>query len=220
MVLCARPGEVFFSRRVLKPGSANFLAIDASVLHEYLSVHPLPPSKRNLRAFTKMSKLLEEKLRQVFRVVRPGPSALELQTAMAEFASAMVTELLEESGQGVASIDSDRRVGQRVRECLRFDPSTTLDLSSLARQAGVSRFQALRMFKLRYGLPPHTYQLSVRLALAQKALREGHQIAQVATQYGFFDQSHLTRHFKRLLGVTPAQYARGSARSPASCRLM
>ncbi|HKO49526.1 MAG TPA: helix-turn-helix transcriptional regulator, partial [Polyangiaceae bacterium] len=82
----------------------------------------------------------------------------------------------------------------------------------LAKQVGVSRFQALRTFKRRYGLPPHTYQLSVRLAFAQKALREGLQPADVAAQYGFFDQSHLTRHFKRLWGLTPAQYARlGSA---------
>src|SRR6185369_6690010 len=77
-------------------------------------------------------------------------------------------------------------------------------------------FRALRMFKLRYGLPPHTYQRSVRLALAQRALREGQQPAQVAAEYGFFDQSHLTRHFKRFLGVTPAQYARVGARSRAS----
>jgi AraC-like DNA-binding protein len=163
-----------------------------------------------------MSKLLEEKLRQVFRVLRPGPSALEIQTAMTEFACAVATDLLEESRAGTEIVNSASRVAERVRECLHFDPSATLDLSTLARHAGVSRFQALRMFKLRYGLPPHTYQLSVRLALAQKALREGQQAAEVAAQYGFFDQSHLTRHFKRLFGVTPAQYARGSARSRPS----
>jgi AraC-like DNA-binding protein len=212
-VLCAHPGELYFCRRVIEPGAANFLGIEASVLDEYLP-EQLLSEKQRLRPFTNMSQLLEQRLQRVVREVRSGTNALEIQSAMAEFASVMTTDLLEDPGEGAASIDSfGRRVGERVRECLHFDPSASLDLSTLAKQAGVSRFQALRMFKLRYGLPPHTYQLSVRLALAQKALREGQQIVQVATQYGFFDQSHLTRHFKRLLGVTPAQYARAGTRS-------
>jgi AraC-like DNA-binding protein len=210
-VLGAGPGEAFFSRRVIKPGAVNFLAIDAAVLHEYLSDQPRPGRTRTLRAFATMSRLLEEKLLRVFRVVRPGPSALEAQTAMLEFAAVLVTELLEEDCVGVSRPGAELHVAERVRECLHFDSSGSLDLATLARQAGVSRFQALRLFKLRYGLPPHTYQLSMRLALAQKALREGHPAAHVAAQYGFFDQSHLTRHFKRLFGVTPAQYARGGA---------
>jgi len=76
---------------------------------------------------------------------------------------------------------------------------------------GLSRFQALRAFKRHYGMPPHAYQLRVRVGLAQRSLRAGGQPAQVAAEYGFVDQSHLTRHFKRLVGVTPAQYQRVGA---------
>jgi AraC-like DNA-binding protein len=212
-VLCAHPGEVFLARRVISKGAGSFLTIDARVFHEYLSSHAHTSGKRQLRAFTKMSKLLEQRLFEVIRLVRPGPSALEIQTAMVEFVNVMVVELLEESTGVAASIDSGLRAAERIRECLHYDTSATIDLSTLAKQVGVSRYQALRLFKRRYGLPPHTYQLSVRLALAQKALREGHQPVEVATQYGFVDQSHFTRHFKRLLGVTPAQYARVGARS-------
>jgi len=211
-VLCAHPGEVFLARRVIQPGAGNFLTIDARVFHEYLTDHPQPTSKLQLRAFTKMSQALEEKLRELVQVVRPGPSALEMQSAMVEFVALMVAELLEEASAEASSIDSGLRTAERVRECLHYDASATVDLSTLAKQAGVSRYQALRLFKRRYGLPPHTYQLSVRLALAQKALREGQQPVHVATHYGFVDQSHFTRHFKRLLGVTPAQYARVGAR--------
>jgi len=216
MVLCAHPGEVYLSRRVTTPGAANFLAIDMGVFHEYLSNLSVPANKLQFRAFTKMSKLLEEKLVQVFRVVRPGRGALENQTAMAEFVEVMAAELFEESSEGASSLDAALRNVERVRECLHDDTAATLELSTLANQAGISRFRLLRMFKLRYGLPPHAYQLCVRLALAQKALREGHQPAQVAAEYGFFDQSHLTRHFKRSFGVTPAQYARAGVRSCTS----
>jgi AraC-like DNA-binding protein len=91
---------------------------------------------------------------------------------------------------------------------LQQDVLATIDLRALASQTGMSRYQALRAFKRRYGLPPHAYQLRVRLGLAQQSLRDGVLPAHVAAEYGFVDQSHLTRHFKRLTGVTPTQYAR------------
>src|SRR6187402_2932277 len=214
-LLCAHPGEVFLARRVITPGAGNFLTIDARVLHEYLADHQRSATNLQLAAFTRMSTQLSERLSDVFRVLQPGPNALEIQSSMVELVNVMVAELLGQSSAEAMSIESGLRAAEQVRECLQYDSSATVDLSTLAKQAGVSRYQALRMFKRRYGLPPHTYQLNVRLALAQKALREGHQPVQVAAQYGFVDQSHFTRHFKRLLGVTPAQYARVGARSRA-----
>lgn len=211
-VACAHPGEVVSARRVITPGAGNFLTIDARVFHEYLSEQAQAASKLRLRAVSKLSQPLEERLREVFRVVRPGPSPLEIQSALVEFVHGALGELIEDSSGELPNLDSGLRTAERVRECLHFDSSATVDLSTLAKQAGVSRYQALRLFKRRYGLPPHTYQLSVRVALAQKALREGQQPVHVATHYGFVDQSHFTRHFKRLLGVTPAQYARVGAR--------
>jgi len=215
MVLSAHPSEVFLVQQVITPGAGHFLTIDAAVLHEYLSEHARAAGELQLRAFTNASQRLEEKLFELTQMIRPGPSTLEIQTAMVEFVGVMAGELLEESPGGSASIDADLRTAERLRECLHHDTSATMDLTTLAKQTGVSRFQALRTFKRRYGLPPHSYHLSLRLAHAQKALREGHQPVHVAAQYGFVDQSHLTRHFKRLLGVTPAQYARVGLRSRA-----
>jgi AraC-like DNA-binding protein len=216
MVACAHPGEVVSARRVVVPGAGNILTIDARVFHEHLSEHAQAAGKLRLRAVAQVSPTLGDKLREVYRVVRPGPSPLEIQSALVEFVHAMLGELVEDSNGEAPSLDSGLRTAERVRECLHFDSSATVDLSTLAKQAGVSRYQALRLFKRRYGLPPHTYQLSVRVALAQKALREGQQAVHVATHYGFVDQSHFTRHFKRLLGVTPAQYARVGARPRAA----
>ena len=95
------------------------------------------------------------------------------------------------------------------------DPNVTVDLDTLARASGLSRFQVVRVFKRRYGLPPHCYQLQRRLGLAKKRLRDGVRPAQVAMELGFVDQSHLTRQFKRLFGVTPAHYARAPYSSVA-----
>lgn len=87
-----------------------------------------------------------------------------------------------------------------------------VDLGALSKLWGRSRFSALRLFKRRFGLPPLSYQIHLRVEQAQAALRAGERPARVAADCGFFDQSHLTRHFKRILGTTPAQYARASAR--------
>jgi AraC-like DNA-binding protein len=214
-VLCAHPGEVYLSRKVLEGGSLSSLMVDPQVLASYAAEHQLSPHRLQLRALTQVSSELSASLTRVFEAIRPGSSALELETSFVEFIAAMAGELVDDAARALPPrADSELRVAERVRECLHNDASATLDLTSLANQTGMSRFQALRAFKRRYGLPPHTYQLRVRLGLAQKSLREGLQPAHVAAEYGFVDQSHLTRHFKRLVGVTPAQYARiGSAAS-------
>lgn len=208
-VLCAHPGEVFLSRKVLDTGSLGSLMVDPQVLASYAAEHQLSPNRLQLRALTRASRQLDASLGRVFEAIRPGSSALELESSFVEFVAAMAGELVDDSLRALSlRADSELRVAERVRECLHNDNSASLDLTSLANQTGMSRFQALRAFKRRYGLPPHTYQLRVRLGLAQKSLREGLQPAHVAAEYGFVDQSHLTRHFKRLVGVTPAQYAR------------
>jgi AraC-like DNA-binding protein len=59
-------------------------------------------------------------------------------------------------------------------------------------------------------MPPHAFQTQVRVSRAKTLLLEGWSISQVASQTGFADQSHLTRHFKRLVGVTPGRYQQSS----------
>ncbi|MFW1812960.1 helix-turn-helix transcriptional regulator, partial [Acinetobacter ursingii] len=64
----------------------------------------------------------------------------------------------------------------------------------------------LRQFKKYVGLPPHAWLVQARLQKARQLLKQGDQIAMVAQQCGFSDQSHFNRHFKKAMGVTPTQY--------------
>ena len=59
-----------------------------------------------------------------------------------------------------------------------------------------------------FGLPPHRYLTGRRVDLARRLLLDGQPPAAVATEAGFYDQSHLTRHFTRMLGTTPSRYVR------------
>ena len=97
----------------------------------------------------------------------------------------------------------------RARQRLDDDPASDPGLAALASEAGLSRFQLLRAFARELGLTPHAYLMQRRLALARASIERGTPIAQAAAEAGFADQSHLTRLFTRVLGFTPAAYARG-----------
>lgn len=140
-------------------------------------------------------------------------SALEMQSRLVELSELFARELFEGTRQRRAPAGPPLRGTARMRECLN-EEGPHIDLDTLAKRAGLSRFQALRSFKHRYGLPPHAYQLCVRLGEARRLLGEGAPPAEVAALCGFADQSHFNRHFKRWVGVTPVQYARGRPSRP------
>ena len=83
-----------------------------------------------------------------------------------------------------------------------------LSLDHLAAVAHVSPYHFARLFKNSTGLPPHQYVIARRVERAKELLRERGRppLAEVALEVGFADQSHFTRHFKRLVGVTPRQF--------------
>jgi AraC-like DNA-binding protein len=95
----------------------------------------------------------------------------------------------------------------RAKARIDDDPSSALTLADLAADAGMSRFQLLRGFAHEMGLPPHAYRMQRRMVLARQWIARGATLADAAAAAGFADQSHMTRAFVRLLGVTPANYA-------------
>ncbi|MEH1778744.1 MAG: AraC family transcriptional regulator [Nostoc sp.] len=81
-----------------------------------------------------------------------------------------------------------------------------LKLIELSAIAQLSPYYFLRLFKQRMGITPHQYILQRRIEKAKHLLKQSNlSIADIATQTGFSDQSHLTRCFKRQVGVTPKE---------------
>ncbi len=97
-----------------------------------------------------------------------------------------------------------------ARDYLRRRVHEAITLEELARISRMSRFHLVRAFAAHIGLPPHAYQTRVRLERAMALLRAGIRPGEVANLTGFADQSHLTRHFRRIVGVTPGEYAKGA----------
>ena len=96
---------------------------------------------------------------------------------------------------------------RRACELLGEDLARNLTLAEVAAAAGVSRHRLTRLFRAAFGLPPHRFVLAQRVRAARRLLERGVTPGEVAQQTGFFDQSHLHRHFTRTLGMTPGAYA-------------
>lgn len=95
-----------------------------------------------------------------------------------------------------------------VCDVLEARLSNPPSLSELADLTGLNQFALLRAFRGITGLPPHAYLNQLRVRHARLLLDSGLPAADVAVQTGFADQAHLTRHFKRVVGVPPAAYQR------------
>ena len=97
---------------------------------------------------------------------------------------------------------SVRRARELIRE--RFADQITLD--DLTAETGLSRCHLMRSFTREIGVPPHRYQIHLRIARARELLAHGLSPAFVATAVGFYDQSHFSNHFKQIVGVTPGRF--------------
>lgn len=109
------------------------------------------------------------------------------------------------SPTGAALVDTG--VAARLRDLLDEHLVTAPRLADAAARLGTSPTHLVRSFSRAYGIAPHRYLTGRRLDRARRLLLAGVPAAEVATLVGFHDQSHLTRHFRRLLGTTPGAYA-------------
>ena len=170
------------------------------------------PSQIELRdAFNRRDPVLR-RLAEAFRGIAAGERAddpLYRQTAL----QTLTVRLLRRHGAagpepetaGRLSRDRFRRVERHVRARL----GTDLSLDDLAGAVGLSKYYFSRRFKQRTGQSPYQFVIYERVRAARRRLRETTQpIAQIALETGFSSQSHLTRTFKRHVGVTPGRYRR------------
>jgi AraC family transcriptional regulator len=96
---------------------------------------------------------------------------------------------------------------QQVTEYINEHLAQDLKLNEIAAIAQLSPYHFSRLFKESMGITLHQYILQRRVEKAKYLLQYSQlSISEVATKVGFFDQSHLTRYFKQIVGVTPKQF--------------
>ena len=94
-----------------------------------------------------------------------------------------------------------------ARDYLRAHFGEPVTIAELAGMMGLAESHLIRAFHREFGLPPHAYQMRLRLAAACELLASGLSVSTVAFECGFADQSHLSRNFKAVYGLTPAAWA-------------
>lgn len=104
----------------------------------------------------------------------------------------------------------DWQAAERARQYLHdhLDTTETLTLADLERASGQDRWRLSRDFRALYGTSPYRYGVLRRLDRVRALIVQGTPAAEAALATGFFDQSHMTRHFTQAFGMPPARWAR------------
>ncbi len=101
---------------------------------------------------------------------------------------------------------ADRRL-RRVLEFMRHHSAQDLTVAELAREAGVSRFHFINLFKKACGTTPHQHLVKLRLERAAAMLENTDlSIAALAASCGFVAPSHFSAAFRRHFGQTASEY--------------
>jgi AraC family transcriptional regulator len=96
-----------------------------------------------------------------------------------------------------------------LRERLETEFARPLALADLARDAGVHPAYLARAFARKFGISISMFLRTRRIEWSMDRLRDTEDpVAEIAVAAGFFDQSHFTRCFKRMVGTTPARFRR------------
>jgi AraC-like DNA-binding protein len=152
--------------------------------------------------------VLRRRVSALHAALRPHTEDLEAQSRLAFVVERLGRHL--DRAVGPSAEVRNSRVADGLRHVLDAHVVDGVDLTAAAAAFGVTPTHLVRAFTRRHGLPPHRYLTGRRIDLARRLLLDGMPAAEVATAAGFYDQAHLTRHFRRMLATTPAAYARAS----------
>lgn len=203
-LMMMEPGELHVTRR-MPGGPCDFRVLLLSpILVERAARELGYPGPVHLRAGHVEHGDVFQALVDFHRSIEQPATILERESRLALCLRHIVGYCAEHSAVVAPKVERD--AVRRARDFIREQYADNIRLDDLATIARLSRFHLLRMFAEEMGLPPHAYQVQVRIGRARDLLAAGVPAAEVALMVGFSDQSHLTRHFKHILGTTPGAY--------------
>jgi AraC-like DNA-binding protein len=197
------PGNIHRDLRAAPRNDFDVVFISADTVASALGV----PVERvpHLKDGLSRSPLVACAVRALAEDCKHAGTPMAMRSSLSELVGTIFADHAEASQPWLAR--PDLRPVVRLIQMHYTEPLSLEDLAAAAK--GVTTFHLIRSFRSTFGLTPHQYIIQQRIARARKLLqRPGANVAAVAVEVGFGDQSHLHRHFVSTLGVTPGQYAR------------
>jgi AraC-like DNA-binding protein len=207
------PGEICICQS--KDVTFHGLCVDPAWLQQIATV--LTQRERSPYHFPSQS-LFDPSLSRILREIavssQTSISRLQQGELLLSFAQILLAHA-EEPG-ALPQLGREHPAVKRAQEYLQAYYAEAITLQALAQEVGLSPFHLTRVFRQAVGLPPHAYQIQVRLAHARTLLAQGFEVGYVAAETGFTDQAHFARQFRHHFLMPPASY-RKTARffSPA-----
>jgi AraC-like DNA-binding protein len=203
------PGEVHRNTIVHKPANFKVLFIAPRTFEDMAHELGIPGTPHFRSALTRDPRVYTA-LYQLSDAIEANDTLLRRQSLLAGLTLSLFDFAERQPELELGANRPEPRAIARAKAYLRERYAEEVSLDELAGIAGLSRFRLARTFAREVGLPPHAYQIHVRVARARTLLRSGMPQAGIAAQLGFSDQSHFIRHFRHILRVTPGEYARNA----------
>ena len=204
-VLLLNPGEIHAPAPADSPGWSFRMFYLEEALFRSMSLNFSLQDLRFQQPFVQDSQLASS-LFQLHLELEEAGDRLHFESVLLSIFSQLAerhSEALSPSSQ----LKPDKARIDVAREYLEANYDQNLSLAELAAVSSLSASHFLRMFRDTVGLTPHAYLTQVRIEYATSLLRAGTPLVDVANRVGFTDQSHFTKKFKRIFGVTPGQYS-------------
>ncbi len=204
-IVVMNPDEVHGGFASAGPCSYRMLYLGEEELKKHLPETSVLP---HFASTTIHNPMWANRLRGLHQLLEVSKDSLERQTMLAETLTAF---LVFHSGREPEIVQvQEHRAVKTVMEFLETHLARNIEIEELARLTALNRSYLMRVFLASTGITIHAFLMQVRIEAAKRALCAGISAADVATDVGFADQSHLIRCFKRYTGTTPSQYAQRS----------
>lgn len=184
----------------------RMLYVPPALVQDVLGGRPLPFHREGVSLDPRLARATDA----VFAALDARPDALGRDDAL----YGLVATLAEVCQAWPSRGRVDFAAALRAREYLEDHLDQAVTLDDLASCAGRDRWSLTRDFRAYFGTSPHRYLTLRRLDQVRLQVRLGLGLAEAAVAAGFYDQSHMTKHFRQAFGMAPARWFRGLAADP------
>ena len=208
-VILINPGDVHTGEAADKQGF-ELRSLYPTISHMETAIYELTGHHYGLPFFTDVqvhSSWLSRNFLSMHRMLFHNADSLESESRFISLLTHLV-KLYIDSPLKEQRLGSEKKAIVKARQYIDENFARGVCLQALSQYVSLSPFYLLRAFSAEIGMPPYAYLESVRIRHTQGLIEIGKSLAEIAVEAGFSSQSQMTRAFKKIIGVTPGQYAR------------